>query len=142
MGKADATHRLDTAGVIAPPPVIFLITLIVGLIAQMLRPVPFLTHSITARIVGGGLAVSGLALSAWVMRLFGRAGTPVTPSSGTRRLVVVGPYRFSRNPDYIGQTLLTIGLALLLGAPWALLFLVPALLLIHYGVIAGERRWL
>jgi protein-S-isoprenylcysteine O-methyltransferase Ste14 len=74
--------------------------------------------------------------------LFGRAGTPVTPSSGTSRLVVVGPYRFSRNPDYIGQTLLTIGLALLLGAPWALLFLVPALLLIRYGVIAWEERYL
>jgi protein-S-isoprenylcysteine O-methyltransferase Ste14 len=74
--------------------------------------------------------------------LFGRAGTPVTPSSGTSRLVVVGPYRFSRNPDYVGQALLTAGLALLLGAPWALLALVPALLIVRCGVIGREERYL
>lgn len=142
MGKADNTQRPDTAGVIAPPPLIFLGALALGFVAQMLWPPPFLTHSITARVVGGVLAVTGLGLSIWVMRSFGRVGTPVTPWSETRRLVTSGPYRFGRNPDYVGQALLTAGLALLLGVPWALLALIPALILIRYGVIAREERYL
>lgn len=132
----------ETAGVIAPPPIIFLAALVLGFIAQVLWPLPLLTHGTAARIVGGILAAAGLALSAWVMRSFGRASTPVTPWKESRRLVVSGPYRFSRNPDYVGQALLTAGLALLLGAPWALLALPPALLLVRYGVIAREERYL
>jgi protein-S-isoprenylcysteine O-methyltransferase Ste14 len=69
-------------------------------------------------------------------------GTPVIPWRETRRLVVSGPYRFSRNPDYLGQTLVAGGLGLLLTAPWVLLALVPALLLVRYGVIAREERYL
>ncbi|HET7603507.1 MAG TPA: isoprenylcysteine carboxylmethyltransferase family protein [Gemmatimonadales bacterium] len=53
-----------------------------------------------------------------------------------------GPYRFSRNPDYVGQALLTPGLALLVGAPWTLLALVPALLIVRCGVIGREERYL
>ena len=86
--------------------------------------------------------LGGLALSGAVMYHFGKAGTPVTPWKEARRLVVSGPYRFSRNPDYIGQALLAGGLALLLGIPWALPALLPALLIVRYGVIAREERYL
>ena len=142
MTSSDAPHRPDTAGVIAPPPVIFLGALVLGFVAQRLWPLRFLAHSVAVRAAGVVLALGGLGLSAWVMRSFGRAGTPVTPWSETRRLVVSGPYRFSRNPDYVGQTLLTAGLALLLGIPWALVALLPALLLLRYGVIGREERYL
>lgn len=53
-----------------------------------------------------------------------------------------GPYRFSRNPDYLGQALVVAGLGLVLGNGWVLLALVPALLLVRYGVIAREERYL
>jgi protein-S-isoprenylcysteine O-methyltransferase Ste14 len=92
--------------------------------------------------VGGALVLAGLGLSAAVMRSFGRAGTPVTPLSETRRLVVTGPYRWSRNPDYLGQALVTAGLAFLLSNGWVLVALVPALALVRVGVIAREERYL
>jgi len=57
-------------------------------------------------------------------------------------LVVSGPYRFSRNPDYIGQALLCTGIALVLNSIWVLLAELPALLLIRYAVIAREERYL
>ena len=128
--------------VIAPPPFIFLGTLAVGLVLQMLRPFALYPHSLVARLVGVGLVMVGLALSTAVVLHFRRAETPVTPLRETQYLVRSGPYRFSRNPDYLGQALVTGGLALLLGSGWVLLMLVPALLLVRYRVIAPEERYL
>ncbi|HET7241606.1 MAG TPA: methyltransferase, partial [Gemmatimonadales bacterium] len=114
----------------------------VGLVLQMLRPLALFPHSLLARLVGAGLVIVGLALSAAVVLRFRRAETPVTPLQETRRLVCSGPYRFSRNPDYLGQALVTGGLGLLLGSGWVLLMLVPALLLVRYRVITREERYL
>jgi protein-S-isoprenylcysteine O-methyltransferase Ste14 len=91
---------------------------------------------------GGALIVLGLALSTWVVLYFRRAGTPVSPLRPSRQLVVSGPYRFSRNPDYIGQAFLYTGTALVLNSPWVFLAQLPALLLIRYAVIAREERYL
>ena len=128
--------------VLAPPPFIYLGALAVGLVLQTLRPLPLFPHSLAARLVGAGLVIVGLALSTAVVLHFRRAETPVTPLQETRRLVRSGPYRLSRNPDYLGQTLVTGGLGLLLGSGWVLLMLVPALLLVRYRVIAPEERYL
>jgi protein-S-isoprenylcysteine O-methyltransferase Ste14 len=142
MKSSHTVDRPDSPHVLAPPPVIFLGALVAGLILHALYPLPLPVHGLVMRVVGCCLAVAGLALSAAVMHQFGRAGTPVTPWRETRRLVVSGPYRFTRNPDYVGQTLLAGGIGLLFGAPWVLVALVPALVLVRYGVIAREERYL
>src|SRR5262245_7277516 len=132
----------DTARVLAPPPIIFLGALALGLLLQHLRPIPLFAHSPAIRIVAGCLSLTGLALSGAVVHHFGQAGTPVTPRRAPRRLVVSGPYRFSRNPDYLGQALVVAGLGLVFAMAWVLLALVPSLLLVRYGVIAREERYL
>jgi protein-S-isoprenylcysteine O-methyltransferase Ste14 len=146
MTKSPSNSRIsdrpDIPHVVAPPPVIFTGALIAGLALQAVSPLPLLVSKLVARVVGGCMILVGLALSGAVMHHFSRVGTPVIPWQETRRLVVSGPYRFSRNPDYLGQALLAAGLALILAAPWALLALVPALLLVRYGVIAREERYL
>jgi protein-S-isoprenylcysteine O-methyltransferase Ste14 len=53
-----------------------------------------------------------------------------------------GPYRFSRNPDYIGQAVIYTGIALLVNSVWVLLAQLPVLFLIHYAIIAREERYL
>ena len=136
------SNRADSPHVLAPPPVIFLAALASGLMLQSLRPLELFPHSLTARIAGGCLILGGVALSAAVVHHFARAGTPVTPWRATRRLVVSGPYRFSRNPDYVGQALIVGGLGLLLDVLWVALALVPALVLVRYGVIAREEQYL
>lgn len=140
----EGAERLTGRGppVLAPPPFIFLGALAVGLVLQTLRPVPLFTHSLAARLSGAGLVIIGLGLSVAVVLHFRRVDTPVTPLRETRHLVLSGPYRFSRNPDYLGQALATGGLGLLLGSGWVLLALVPALLLVRYRVIAPEERYL
>jgi protein-S-isoprenylcysteine O-methyltransferase Ste14 len=121
---------------------IYLGALAAGLVLQRVRPLPIFPHSLVARLVGGCLVVGGLALSGTVVVHFRRAQTPVTPLRETRHLVLSGPYRFSRNPDYLGQALVTGGLGLLAGSAGVLLALVPALLLVRYDVIAREERYL
>jgi len=68
--------------------------------------------------------------------------TPISPLSQPTALVQGGPYRFTRNPDYIGQGLLCSGMALMLDAPAVLAASIPALLVVHYAIIPREERFL
>lgn len=120
----------------------FLGALAIGMALQLLWPLPRFVDGVASRFVGGCMVVGGLALSSAVVYHFQRARTPVTPWRETRHLVIAGPYRFSRNPDYVGQALVTAGVGIFIQAAWVLLALVPALLLVRYGVIAREERYL
>jgi len=70
------------------------------------------------------------------------AGTPADPRRPATALVTSGPFRLSRNPMYVARTMLYVGLALLANALWALLMLVPLLVVVQYGVVAREERYL
>ena len=74
--------------------------------------------------LGIALVVGAFILPVWAILLFHREGTEVSPtSSSSRMLVVAGPYRLTRNPMYLGLVILTIGIAIWLGA-WPM-FVVP-----------------
>jgi protein-S-isoprenylcysteine O-methyltransferase Ste14 len=92
--------------------------------------------------LGGALVVAGSLFARSFFRAFSRAGTPVSPYQGTTALVTSGPYRLSRNPGYLGMALAYSGVALLFGALWPFVSLVPTLLLIDRGVIRREERYL
>jgi protein-S-isoprenylcysteine O-methyltransferase Ste14 len=92
--------------------------------------------------VGVILALAGIALQASFIVRFVRAGTPVPPNEPTTALVTDGPYRVSRNPGYLGFTLLYIGIALLADAPWVLAPLPVVLVVMQKGVIEREERYL
>jgi protein-S-isoprenylcysteine O-methyltransferase Ste14 len=47
-----------------------------------------------------------------------------------------------RNPAYVGGSIALLGLALMLGSDWIVLLMVPALLLLHYGVVKREELYL
>src|SRR5262249_21266068 len=62
----------------------------------------------------------------------------------TTTIVESGPYRFTRNPIYLGMFLGLIGLAIAFDNLWLLMMLVPFALLIRYGVVARsylERKF-
>jgi protein-S-isoprenylcysteine O-methyltransferase Ste14 len=88
------------------------------------------------------LIVLGLSLSISVVLVFSRAGTPVPPYRPTTRFVGTGPYRYTRNPDYIGQTLTYVGIALAVNSWWPLVPLPLVLLAVHFGVVRREERYL
>jgi protein-S-isoprenylcysteine O-methyltransferase Ste14 len=71
-----------------------------------------------------------------------RAGTRVEANKPTTTIVTDGPYRFTRNPIYIGMFLGQAGLAIGFDSLWVLVMLMPFYLVIRYGVIAREEDYL
>ncbi|SDE52436.1 Protein-S-isoprenylcysteine O-methyltransferase Ste14 [Limimaricola pyoseonensis] len=70
--------------------------------------------------VGLALIVAGVGLMLWAVRRMLPRGTPVMPRRTPEALVTDGPFRFSRNPIYLGDALVLAGAALMLDAPLAL----------------------
>jgi protein-S-isoprenylcysteine O-methyltransferase Ste14 len=138
---AVASAKRDSPGVIAPPPLIYLVGLAAGFALEALLPSASVPPAVTWP-VGGALVVGGLVLARSFFRALHGANTAVSPYSPSTALVTTGPYRLSRNPGYLGMALGYAGIAILSGALWALVALVPTLLLIDRGVIRREERHL
>jgi protein-S-isoprenylcysteine O-methyltransferase Ste14 len=93
-------------------------------------------------VVGGALVVAGIALSIGFSRAFQKSGQDRHPNRPTPAVITTGLYRYSRNPAYLSLVLGQVGIALLLDNVWILLTLLPALVIMHYGVIIREEAYL
>ena len=87
----------DTPGLIARPPLIYLGSILVGLVLQRLWPIAVVPAACEA-LLGSPLILAAALLFLLSVRAFRRAGTPIRSVRPTTRLVQTGPYRFSRNP--------------------------------------------
>jgi protein-S-isoprenylcysteine O-methyltransferase Ste14 len=135
-----ATDR-DIPGVVAPPPLIYLGGLAIGFGLEALLPGGSFPDIVSWGL-GGVLVAAGAVLQGWFVLRFRWAGTPVPPYARTTALVTDGPYRLSRNPGYLGFTVMYAGIALLADAPWVLLPLPFVLVVMQQGVIVREERYL
>jgi protein-S-isoprenylcysteine O-methyltransferase Ste14 len=132
----------DTAHVIIRPPLAWGLAVFAGLSLNWLAPMPFLPTDLPAGWLGGLVFVLALALFAWAIVTITKAGTNVPTNRPTTTIVESGPYRFTRNPIYLGMFLGLIGLAIAFDNLWLLLMLVPFALVIRYGVVAREEAYL
>ncbi len=138
----NATQDGDgSPGVVARPPLIFLGFILAGLAGEVVWPSPVLP-GLPSWPVGLAMVAVGVALVGVAARQFRRAGTSIQTSKPSQALVIAGLYRFSRNPIYIGLSLIHAGLGIWAGSLWILAMLMPALLVIRLGVIAREERYL
>jgi len=131
----------DKAGVVAPPPVIYLGALVLGLLLNRRFPITFLPHRIS-RILGWPLLSGGLLLMGWFEWAMRHAGTPANPYKPVSQIATEGPFRYTRNPAYLAMTIIYTGIASLANALWAILMLPVTLLVIQRGVIEREERYL
>jgi protein-S-isoprenylcysteine O-methyltransferase Ste14 len=132
----------DTAGVLAPPPILFAIWFGLAMLLHWMHPLAIGPHSIRMEWAGTILIdISGL-LALWATVYMIRARTRINPLRPTTALVTAGPYRFSRNPMSVSLVILFVGLALRLDTLWPLLLLLPLLVVYHYGVVQREERYL
>ena len=133
--------KQDTPGVIAPPPLIYLAALVIGLGLSYLAPTSFLPRSLAY-----GLGAVLILIAAWIMiparRMMQRAGTAIKPTMPTTALVITGPFRFTRNPLYVGATLFYLGIAVAARSLWAFVLLLVVLAVMQRGVIDREERYL
>jgi protein-S-isoprenylcysteine O-methyltransferase Ste14 len=136
----------DHPDVIMLPPFILLIALFVAVGLDFTNTLNFLPPAFSATswtfYLGLALLVAALALGMSALRTFRKVGTNPSPHEPTLKLATTGPYRFSRNPMYIGFMMILAGLSLVASLEWGLI-LVPVLaVLLHYGVVTREEAYL
>ena len=131
----------DHSGVVVPPPLIYVAFFVVGMGLQRYVPMPRLPIG-TGRVFGALLVLSWLLLTTWSFRRFWASGTSVVPVRPTTALVMEGPYRFTRNPMYLGLLLLYVGVACWFGLVWPLLLAPVLVWVIGVSVIGREERYL
>lgn len=94
-----------------------------------------------ARLVGLGIGGLGIALAAWAIITLARAGTTVRPDAAATQLVTTGPFARFRNPIYLADVMILLGLAELTKMIWlAILALVFAILVTYLAILPEERH--
>ena len=133
-----------TAGVITRPPFLYLASLILGLVLEHLLPLRLSLPgaAVMQWTVGGGLILIGVAIVAGGVRNFSRAATPVPSNQPVRVLVTTGIHGWSRNPIYVGMFLLYAGIGIAARSPWVLVLALPLVIILRYGVVSREERYL
>lgn len=135
--------KKDNPGVIAPPPFIFAIFLFAGWWIDHALGTPKIAVDATwQKVLAVGLILAGLGLEMWAGGLFHRAGTNAIPYKPSTALVTDGPFRFTRNPMYVGFALTYLGLAFGLNTPIGIALLLPCLIFMTWGVVMREERYL
>lgn len=131
----------DNPGVRVPPPVLYALALLGGYGLNRRWPLP-VGGTVFVPLLAWGLTVAAVALAVSSVRAFRRSRTSVVPIRPATALVIAGPYRFTRNPMYVGLAVLTVALGLFMNTWWPALLLVPVLLIVQTFVIAPEERYL
>jgi protein-S-isoprenylcysteine O-methyltransferase Ste14 len=131
----------STAGVIAPPPLIYLVPLVGMLFLRHWYPVAIVGPHVAAPL-GIVCLLLGLAVHLSAILTLRRAKTSPKPWRPTTAVATAGPYRFTRNPIYVGFSLIYVGVGLWANTLWPFLLLPFVLLLMQIGVIAREEAYL
>ena len=131
-------------GVKFPPPLLFVAGFVVAWLLDLLVPLRLAPGAARREvgITGAILLVLGLGVVLWGLVTFLRARTAIIPHYPASRIVSHGPYRFTRNPMYLGMTLAYLGLSLILNRAWPPLLLPVVLWSLLALVIRREERYL
>lgn len=128
--------------VLIPPPLVMGVPLVVGLGLQWFFPLHFLPLWMSL-MLGIPCIILAVALLLATGMAFWRARTSMFYGAcRVRALIVNGPFRFTRNPLFVGLVLLYAGISVAINAPWPLLFLPVVVILLHWGVIIPEECYL
>jgi protein-S-isoprenylcysteine O-methyltransferase Ste14 len=135
------TDERDSPGIRVPPPLIYVVPLLLGLLLDKRRHLPFLPRGV-ARGLGFLLLGAGAALNAWFLLTIRKTDVPIRTDRPVPRLTTGGPFRYSRNPSYLALAMIYAGVASLRNSLWAMLLLAPVLRVMRREVIGREERYL
>ncbi|HMC56128.1 MAG TPA: isoprenylcysteine carboxylmethyltransferase family protein [Gemmatimonadaceae bacterium] len=126
------------------PPAFFVGGFLVGLWLESVKPTHVASGDTTQLLapIGWTAAALGLALSLSGIASFQSASTPMFPFAPATRLVERGPYRFTRNPMYLGNAISYAGIAIAMNVVWPLLLLPLVMWTVSRFVIREEEKYL
>jgi protein-S-isoprenylcysteine O-methyltransferase Ste14 len=142
-GMSMSTTRTSRLSAIPWPPLLIAAVLVGAWLAGRVYPLQWPgLDDLPARLVGYGLGAAGIALMAWATIALRRAGTTMQSHRGADKPVTDGPFRWRRNPIYMGHVLIFLGLAELTHNVWFVILAGGYALAIHWLVVLPEERHL
>lgn len=139
MKSADGPK--DAPDVAFHPPLLVVALALTGWTLWREAALPLLPEA-AARPAGAALGAASFVLFSWAVLALHRAGTSIPTNLPATTLVTSGPYRFSRNPIYLGLAIGFVALAAWLNSAWFLIMAVLFVGLITAGVILREEGYL
>ena len=126
------------------PPMIYLTAIAAAVVLMWQVPLRWLPSPLSDLLFAVGIvAIFGVvAIDVSAMRTLSKARTTIMPHKGSDHLVTNGPFSFSRNPIYLANTLLMMGVGLIAGSVWFILLGLVAAFLTQKLAIEREERHL
>ncbi len=123
-----------------PVPWVFVLCYLLGVALEHFHHTPVSALGDKLALTAGYiLFITGAIVAGWGLFLFRSAGTTTVPGRPSAQFVTAGPYRFTRNPMYVGLTLAYLGEAGLLRQAWPIATLPLVLAYVNWIVIPVEE---
>jgi protein-S-isoprenylcysteine O-methyltransferase Ste14 len=132
----------DHADVTVLPPILYLASILLGVAIHWIVPIGFVAGGRFRALVGIVLVAAGFAFGGWAFAFHRSTSQDPDPRKPTPELIPGGPYRFSRNPMYVGMALVQTGIGIALGNAWILLLVPPTMWINQRYVIEREEAYL
>lgn len=143
MTTTTTASRERGAQVRFPPPLVFLAAILLGSALQSTAVAATLPLPRSMRIVAGlALVLCGFALGIGAHVHFRRTGQHPAPWRPSPALIAGWPYSLTRNPMYVGMTLVVVGIGIAVNDAWICALALPALLAVHWIAVLPEERYL
>ena len=122
-----------------PVPWVFVLVYLIGAAMERVWPTHLIEHVTYPGVAGGVVLGIGAAIAGWGLVTFRFARTTTVPGQTSSQMVTWGPYRFTRNPMYVGLTIAYVGEALVLRQLWPVVFLPLVIAYVNWIVIPLEE---
>jgi protein-S-isoprenylcysteine O-methyltransferase Ste14 len=138
-----SSRASDRANTFPWPPVLFVAALLAAWAMDQAIPITWPgVDDGAARIIGIGFGVAGVILVAWAISALIGGGTTVMPDKASTALITSGPFGYFRNPIYLGEVLILLGLAELTKNVWYIVAAAAFAVLVTILQIVPEERHL
>jgi protein-S-isoprenylcysteine O-methyltransferase Ste14 len=126
------------------PPIVYLGAVAAAIVLQWLLPLPWIGSPLADLLfaIGWLLAAGAVAIDISAIRTLGKAKTTAMPHRASEHLVTAGPFAVSRNPIYLGNTMLMVAIGFIAGSLWFVILAPVAATLTTWLAIRPEERHL
>jgi protein-S-isoprenylcysteine O-methyltransferase Ste14 len=135
-----SSGRLSSFLLRIPVPWVYVLAYLAGAGLEKLLPLTLSSALPSSTFIAGAIFFAvGAIIAGWSWAIFHRLGTSRVPGEASSTLVTWGPFRFSRNPMYVGLAIAYVGEAGMLRQVWPVLLLPLVLMYLNWTVIPLEE---